>query len=565
MPQNKPAPIPSLRPFILTHQRQRVHRQQCSAAKRRLKAHFPSLLPTPVLHRPVAEGSSSAALSGCGSGFIISSAQRLVLTNAHVVDGAARVTLLLPDSRRFATESCVLHPSADLAVLKVTHRLPAKTSISASLPSRQGATEAAVAAAGRGEGTNAPLAEEGGVGSRTEDWLPCAPIGDSDDVELADWVISVGNPVGLPGSISLGVISSLKRTAAQVGVPHSSLHFFQTDCAINPGSSGSPLVNEFGEVIGITTAIRSDAEGVAFAIPINHSVRFGPGYTASVNLATNPPSLAVVDWKGAPVAPTYNADGSAMVAGYTAYPNGTVTGPGGLTIYLQGFSSDAALFTVGATTVLRNGTIVDSSGRKLVPVKNPNGDGSYTAGDLTGWPNGFIIGSGGAVINAGAPLTVTANGSVAFAPQAAVPTPPSTCRWVASRWGRAAQDRAAQDRAAQDRAAQDRAAQDRAAQDRAAQGRAAQDRAAHDRAAQDRAAQDRAAQDRAAQDRAAQGRAAQDRAAQDRAAQDRAAQDRAAQDRAAQDRQHRIERHRIERHRIERHRIERHRIERHRI
>ncbi|CAI5484227.1 unnamed protein product, partial [Closterium sp. Yama58-4] len=112
---------------------------------------------------------------------------------------------------------------------------------------------------------------EAGASSREEeDWLPCAPIGDSDDVELADWVISVGNPVGLPGSISLGVISSLHRTAAQVGVPHSSLHFFQIDCAINPGSSGSPLVNEFGEVIGITTAIRSDAEGVAFAIPINH-------------------------------------------------------------------------------------------------------------------------------------------------------------------------------------------------------------------------------------------------------------------------------------------------------
>ncbi|CAI5502759.1 unnamed protein product [Closterium sp. Naga37s-1] len=157
-------------------------------------------------------------------------------------------------------------------------------------------------------------------------------------------------------------------------------------------------------------------------VPATQSLRFGPGYTVSVSPATNPPSLAVVDWKGAPVALTYNADGSATVAGYTAYQNGTVTGPGGLSIYLQSSSTDP-LFSVGTTTVLKNGTIVDGSGRKLVPTRNPNGDGSYTAGDLTGWPNGFIIGSCGAVIYAGAPLTVTADGSVAFAPRAAYPVP----------------------------------------------------------------------------------------------------------------------------------------------
>ncbi|CAI5991895.1 unnamed protein product [Closterium sp. NIES-65] len=180
-------------------------------------------------------------------------------------------------------------------------------------------------------------------------------------------------------------------------------------------------------VVSATVAVAQSPTGSpgTFApvifVPATQSLRFGPGYTASVNPATHPPSLGVVDWKGAPVAPTYNADGSATVAGYTAYPNGTVTGPGGLSIYLQGSSSDAALFAVGATTVLRNGTIVDGSGKKVVPMKN--GDGSYTAGDLTGWPNGFIIGSCGAVIYPGAPLTLTADGSVAFAPRAAVPVP----------------------------------------------------------------------------------------------------------------------------------------------
>ncbi|CAI5482856.1 unnamed protein product [Closterium sp. Yama58-4] len=146
-------------------------------------------------------------------------------------------------------------------------------------------------------------------------------------------------------------------------------------------------------------------------VPATQSVQLGPEYSVSLNPATDPPSLAIVDYNGRPVAPTYNADGSATVAGYTAHRNGTITGPGGLAIYL---GAGNALFSMGTTTVLKNGTIVDGSGKKLVPTKRP--DGSYTAGDLTGWPSiGIIIGSGGAVINAGAPLTVTVDGSVAFA------------------------------------------------------------------------------------------------------------------------------------------------------
>ncbi|CAI5485396.1 unnamed protein product [Closterium sp. Naga37s-1] len=185
------------------------------------------------------------------------------------------------------------------------------------------------------------------------------------------------------------------------------------------------LIVSVSATVTVAVAVAQDHDTFAAVtyLPATQSLALGPGYTVSVNPATNPPSLAVVDWNGAPVAPTYNADGSATVAGYTAYPNGTVIGPGGLSIYLQGSSSDP-LFSMGTTTVLRNGTIVDGSGKKLVPTKNPKGDGSYTAGDLTGWPrNGLIIGSGGAVINAGVPLTLTADGSIAFAPHVAVPVP----------------------------------------------------------------------------------------------------------------------------------------------
>mmetsp|Transcript_28547 Transcript_28547/g.71648 ORF Transcript_28547/g.71648 Transcript_28547/m.71648 type:complete len:258 (+) Transcript_28547:1397-2170(+) len=99
--------------------------------------------------------------------------------------------------------------------------------------------------------------------------LPVAPLGNSGDLEVGDWVIAVGNPVGLDNTVTLGIVSSLNRSAAEVGIPEKRLQFIQTDAAINPGNSGGPLVNEFGEVVGINTAIRANAEGIGFAIPID--------------------------------------------------------------------------------------------------------------------------------------------------------------------------------------------------------------------------------------------------------------------------------------------------------
>lgn len=78
--------------------------------------------------------------------------------------------------------------------------------------------------------------------------LPKTPFGNSDLVELGDWVIALGNPFGLDHTITLGIISNLRRTAAELGIPDKRVDFFQTDCAINPGNSGGPLINEFGEV-----------------------------------------------------------------------------------------------------------------------------------------------------------------------------------------------------------------------------------------------------------------------------------------------------------------------------
>ena len=86
---------------------------------------------------------------------------------------------------------------------------------------------------------------------------------------VGDWAIAVGNPLGFNNTVTLGIISTLKRPSSAVGIPDKRLDFIQTDAAINPGNSGGPLLNYKGEVIGINTAIRADAMGIGFAIPIN--------------------------------------------------------------------------------------------------------------------------------------------------------------------------------------------------------------------------------------------------------------------------------------------------------
>ncbi len=158
---------------------------------------------------------------GQGSGFI-TDRNGLILTNAHVVSGANEVTVTLRDGRTFTGEVRGIDEPSDLAVVKIN-------------------------------GSN----------------LPVAPLGSSAEVQVGDWAIAVGNPLGLDNTVTLGIISTLNRTSSQVGIADKRLDFLQTDAAINPGNSGGPLVNQRGEVIGINTAIRADAQGIGFAIPID--------------------------------------------------------------------------------------------------------------------------------------------------------------------------------------------------------------------------------------------------------------------------------------------------------
>ncbi len=162
-------------------------------------------------------------LRGQGSGFITQK-DGIILTNAHVVSGADRVTVTLKDGREFAGVVKGTDEVTDLAVVKIDDP---------------------------GEG------------------LPIAVLGSSDNVQVGDWAIAVGNPVGLDNTVTLGIISTLTRSSAEVGIPDKKIDFLQTDAAINPGNSGGPLLNEQGEVIGINTAIRPDANGIGFAIPID--------------------------------------------------------------------------------------------------------------------------------------------------------------------------------------------------------------------------------------------------------------------------------------------------------
>jgi S1-C subfamily serine protease len=166
-------------------------------------------------------GQGEERLRGQGSGFLIDDSG-VILTNSHVVNGADRVTVTLKDGRKFDGTVRGVDEVTDLAVVKV-------------------------------DGKD----------------LPVVTLGDSEAISVGDWAIAVGNPLGLDNTVTLGIVSTLNRSSSQIGMSNKRLDFIQTDAAINPGNSGGPLLNDNGEVIGINTAIRADAMGIGFAIPIN--------------------------------------------------------------------------------------------------------------------------------------------------------------------------------------------------------------------------------------------------------------------------------------------------------
>ena len=161
------------------------------------------------------------SVSSLGSGFIID-ASGIIVTNNHVVEGAGTIEVRLQDSTVLKAELVGRDPKTDLAVLRVKSDKP----------------------------------------------LPVVPLGDSDKLRIGEWVLAIGNPFGLGGSVSLGIVSARNRDI-NAG-PYDD--FIQTDAAINKGNSGGPLFNLQGEVVGINTAIFSPSGGsvgIGFSVPTN--------------------------------------------------------------------------------------------------------------------------------------------------------------------------------------------------------------------------------------------------------------------------------------------------------
>lgn len=163
-----------------------------------------------------------APREGSGSGFIIDP-DGFILTNHHVVAGADRVTVTLSDGRTMRADVIGSDPVIDVALLQVQVDGP----------------------------------------------LPVAPLGDSDRLRVGEWVCAIGNPLGVyVHSVTVGVVSFLGRKLFDQTLDN----YIQTDAAISVGNSGGPLINQHGEVVGITTAISSQAANIGFAIPISQVI-----------------------------------------------------------------------------------------------------------------------------------------------------------------------------------------------------------------------------------------------------------------------------------------------------
>ncbi|KAI8835277.1 trypsin-like cysteine/serine peptidase domain-containing protein [Chytriomyces cf. hyalinus JEL632] len=167
-----------------------------------------------------------------GSGFFIT-ADGKVLTNAHVVEDysvGSKITVTTSDGLEYEAFIHAVDFLSDLAVLTV---IPDNTDLDVL-------------------------------------WKP-VKLGSTKPMRAGDWVVSIGNPFGLQNTVTVGIVSSQRRKSVEIGRTDSRVEYFQTDCIIHSGSSGGPLVNIHGEVIGINT-MRADSEGISFAIKVDHSL-----------------------------------------------------------------------------------------------------------------------------------------------------------------------------------------------------------------------------------------------------------------------------------------------------
>ncbi|MCW7464583.1 S1C family serine protease [Leptospira levettii] len=202
---------------------------------------------TEMIFHPYAFGESREdRISSIGSGFIIDE-RGFVVTNYHVIKNAEIIEIIMSDGRIFPARYVGSHERADIALLKIP----------------------------------------------SEDKFIPAFLGNSDEIEVGDWAIAVGSPYGLEKTFTVGVVSAKSREDLdETGQTH-----IQTDTAINPGSSGGPLLNIYGEVVGINRMIRSSSgasAGIGFAIPINYAKRVLRQIEQNVGQNIRPATLGVM-------------------------------------------------------------------------------------------------------------------------------------------------------------------------------------------------------------------------------------------------------------------------------
>jgi len=183
-----------------------------------IRAVSPGVVNVLTYSEPVEGIAAGRIPTATGSGFLLGP-EGYVVSNHHVVKDAQWIQVRMADGRLFDAELVGSDPDTDLALLRVV------------------------------DGTD----------------LPSVVLGDSDRLEVGDWVVAIGNPFGLDRSVSHGLISAKERVLG-VGPLDD---FIQTDALINPGNSGGPLFNMRGEVVGVNSAVISNAQGIGFAVPIN--------------------------------------------------------------------------------------------------------------------------------------------------------------------------------------------------------------------------------------------------------------------------------------------------------
>ncbi len=193
------------------------------ARRRRGRTSIPDPPDSPFDFPP--RGERDGPRRGAGSGFIID-ADGSILTNNHVIDRAERIIVKLSDGRTFRARTIGTDPDTDVALIKI----------------------------------------DGQAG------LPVAPLGDSTNLRMGEWVCAIGNPLGYEHTVTVGVVSFLGRKLFDMSLDN----YIQTDAAINFGNSGGPLINSRGEVIGINAAISSRASNIGFAVPINGAAAILP-------------------------------------------------------------------------------------------------------------------------------------------------------------------------------------------------------------------------------------------------------------------------------------------------